>query len=287
MSQTVEIRPRPEGVALDQEEERRYRERTPRSLELLERTKPLIPTGHGGGMWYQLPYPVLLERGKGCAGLGRRRQRVPRPPDRRLGDDPRPRERSVMRDAIVAQLEKGDRSSAAADWDLSYRMASLLHRADAVASSASASSSPAPRRTCSPCGSRGRTPAAVKLAKAAGQLPRPRRSHGRRQLDRRHRADRVPAGVSPRRRRGARRDPVQRPRRRRGDPRARARPSIAAVLVEPVQGAAGMIAGDDGVPPAAARRDRAARHRADLRRGRHVPDRLRRRAGVLTASRPT
>ena len=26
----------------------------------------MIPTGHGGGMWYQLPYPVLLERGKGC-----------------------------------------------------------------------------------------------------------------------------------------------------------------------------------------------------------------------------
>ena len=35
----------------------------------------------------------------------------------------------------------------------------------------------------------------------------------------------------------------------------------------------------DGVPPAAARRYRAARHRPDLRRGGHLPDRLRRRAG--------
>jgi hypothetical protein len=55
-----------EGIALDAAEERKYRHRTRRSLELLERTKPLIPTGHGGGMWYQLPYPVLLTRGKGA-----------------------------------------------------------------------------------------------------------------------------------------------------------------------------------------------------------------------------
>src|SRR5919201_942318 len=55
-----------EGIVLHPAEEERYRARTMRSLELLERTKPLIPTGHGGGMWYQLPYPVLLERGDGC-----------------------------------------------------------------------------------------------------------------------------------------------------------------------------------------------------------------------------
>ena len=66
MTTTTDARPAPTGVTLDPEEERRYRERTPRSLELLERTRRLIPTGHGGGMWYQLPYPVLLERGKGC-----------------------------------------------------------------------------------------------------------------------------------------------------------------------------------------------------------------------------
>ena len=66
------------GIRLHPEAERRYRERTRRSLELLEQTKPLIPTGHAGGMWYQLPYPVLLERGQGCARLGRRRQPLPR-----------------------------------------------------------------------------------------------------------------------------------------------------------------------------------------------------------------
>ena len=53
------------GVPLHPGEEQRYRERTPRSLELLTRTQPVIPTGHAGGMWYQMPYPVLLERGKG------------------------------------------------------------------------------------------------------------------------------------------------------------------------------------------------------------------------------
>ena len=54
-----------EGIRLDPGQEKIYRERTARSLSLLERTKPLIPTGHGGGMWYQLPYPVLIDRGKG------------------------------------------------------------------------------------------------------------------------------------------------------------------------------------------------------------------------------
>ena len=93
-------------------EERRYRERTPRSLELLERTRRLIPTGHGGGMWYQLPYPGPARARQGLPDLGRRRQRVPRPPDRRLGDDPRPRERARPRRGRRAARE-GRRSSAA------------------------------------------------------------------------------------------------------------------------------------------------------------------------------
>ena len=70
-----------------------------------QQTRPLIPTGHGGGMWYQLPIPCCSAR-QGLPGLGRRRQRVPRPPDRRLGDDPRPRERQGQRGGR-AQLEKG------------------------------------------------------------------------------------------------------------------------------------------------------------------------------------
>ena len=53
------------GVRLHPGEEQRYRERNRLSFERLETMKPLIPTGHAGGMWYQLPYPVLLERGKG------------------------------------------------------------------------------------------------------------------------------------------------------------------------------------------------------------------------------
>ena len=53
------------GVRLHPGEVQRYRERNRLSFERLEQTKPLIPTGHAGGMWYQLPYPVLLERGEG------------------------------------------------------------------------------------------------------------------------------------------------------------------------------------------------------------------------------
>ena len=125
MTQSAEAAAPPSGgIRLNPEEERRYRERTPRSRELLARTKTLIPTGHGGGMWYQLPYPVLLERGKGCwvwdvdgnCYL-----------DLRIGDwvlvlghcDDR------IRDAIVEQLDKGLQFGAP-DWDLGFRMASLL-----------------------------------------------------------------------------------------------------------------------------------------------------------------
>src|SRR6266542_3058635 len=113
-----------EGIGLDPAEERRYRERTRRSRELLERTKPLIPTGHGGGMWYQLPYPVLLERGKGSRIWDVDGNEYV---DLRLGDWVmilgHANER--VRDAIVAQLEKGTQFGSP-DWDLSYRMASLL-----------------------------------------------------------------------------------------------------------------------------------------------------------------
>jgi glutamate-1-semialdehyde 2,1-aminomutase len=111
-------------VILDETQERLYRERTPRSRELLERTRALIPTGHGGGMWYQLPYPVLLERGKGCWVWDVDGNRYL---DLRIGDwvlvlghcD------DTIRDAVVAQLERGLQFGAP-DWDLSYRMASLL-----------------------------------------------------------------------------------------------------------------------------------------------------------------
>ena len=92
--------------------------------------------------------------------------------------------------------------------------------------------------------------------------------------------DRIPPGVTPGRRAGRRRVPVQRPRRRRGGHRARGG-ELAAVIVEPIMGAAGMVPATHGVPPAPARGHGAPRHRADLRRGRDLPDRLRRRAGPL------
>jgi glutamate-1-semialdehyde 2,1-aminomutase len=118
---TADARP---ALALDAEEERRYRERTPRSRELLEETRKLIPTGHGGGMWYQLPYPVLLERGEGCWIWDVDGNRYL---DLRIGDWVMIHGHSnpVIRDAIVGQLDKAIQFGAA-DWDLSYRMATLL-----------------------------------------------------------------------------------------------------------------------------------------------------------------
>jgi glutamate-1-semialdehyde 2,1-aminomutase len=113
-----------EGISLHPGEEQKYRDRTRRSLELLEKTRPLIPTGHGGGMWYQLPYPILLERGKGSRIWDVDGNEYL---DLRIGDwvmihghaDDR------IRDAIVAQLDKGTQFGCP-EWDLQYRMASLL-----------------------------------------------------------------------------------------------------------------------------------------------------------------
>jgi glutamate-1-semialdehyde 2,1-aminomutase len=113
-----------EGIALNAGEEQKYRRRTSRSLELLERTKPLIPTGHGGGMWYQLPYPVLLERGKGARVWDVDGNEYV---DLRIGDWVmiHGHANDTIRDAIVAQLDKGVQFGCP-DWDLSFRMASLL-----------------------------------------------------------------------------------------------------------------------------------------------------------------
>jgi glutamate-1-semialdehyde 2,1-aminomutase len=113
-----------EGIALHAEEERRYRERTRRSLELLERTRPLIPTGHGGGMWYQLPYPVLLERGKGSRIWDVDGNEYL---DLRIGDWVviHGHANDAIRDAIVAQLDRGTQFGCP-EWDLQYRMASML-----------------------------------------------------------------------------------------------------------------------------------------------------------------
>jgi glutamate-1-semialdehyde 2,1-aminomutase len=112
------------GVSLHPGEEQRYRERTPRSRELLEKARGLIPTGHAGGMWYQLPYPVLLERGQGTQVWDVDGNEYA---DMRIGDwvmvhghgDPH------VRDAIVGQLGKAGQFGCP-EWDLAYRLGSLI-----------------------------------------------------------------------------------------------------------------------------------------------------------------
>jgi glutamate-1-semialdehyde 2,1-aminomutase len=44
----------------------KFRARTPRSKELWERTKEVIPMGHGGGMGYFVPHPIMVDHAKGC-----------------------------------------------------------------------------------------------------------------------------------------------------------------------------------------------------------------------------
>ena len=113
-----------EGIVLDPEQERIYRERTSRSFELLERTRPLIPTGHAGGMWYQLPYPVLLERGKGCWIWDVDGNRYL---DLRIGDWVMilGHANDAVRHAIATQLDRATQFGCP-DWELSYQMASML-----------------------------------------------------------------------------------------------------------------------------------------------------------------
>lgn len=114
----------PGGVALHEGAERRYRERTPRSRELLERTRELIPTGHSGGMWYQLPYPILIERGKGSRVWDVDGNEYH---DFRIGDWVliHGHGNDTIRDSIVAQLERGTQFGSP-EWNLGYRMAALL-----------------------------------------------------------------------------------------------------------------------------------------------------------------
>src|SRR5215207_414149 len=112
------------GVALHPAEERRYHERTPRSRELLQRTQAIIPTGHAGGMWYQIPYPVLLERGKASRVWDVDGNEYL---DLRIGDwvllHGHCNDR--IRDAVMDQMERGVQFGSP-EWDLAYRMASLI-----------------------------------------------------------------------------------------------------------------------------------------------------------------
>jgi glutamate-1-semialdehyde 2,1-aminomutase len=114
----------PGGVPLDPEQERIYYERTPRSRAGYEKQQELIPTGHAGGMWYQMPYPVLLDRGEGCRVWDVDGNEYL---DMRIGDwvqYPGHRNEKV-REAIVAQLERGSQFGSP-ESGMAYRLAELL-----------------------------------------------------------------------------------------------------------------------------------------------------------------
>jgi glutamate-1-semialdehyde 2,1-aminomutase len=112
------------GVKLNPDAERTYRERTRGSLERWEKMRELVPSGHTGGMWYQLPYPTLMERAKGSRIWDVDGNEYF---DFRIGDWVliHGHCNDTIRDAIVAQLDKAVQFGAP-DWDLGYRMASAL-----------------------------------------------------------------------------------------------------------------------------------------------------------------
>jgi glutamate-1-semialdehyde 2,1-aminomutase len=111
-------------VRLHQGAERRYRERTMRSLELLERCRERIPSGHTGGMWFQLPYPVVMERGQGTTLWDVDGNEWF---DFRIGDWLllHGHGNEAIKHAVIAQLDKAMQFGAP-EWDLGYRMATLL-----------------------------------------------------------------------------------------------------------------------------------------------------------------
>jgi glutamate-1-semialdehyde 2,1-aminomutase len=111
-------------LELNQTEVAKWRKRTPRSDELWGKTKNLIPTGHAGGMGYFLPYPIVVERAKGCSLWDVDDNRYL---DLRLGDwvlihghcD------DDIRDAVMRQMELHTQVGAP-EWDCAYRMADQL-----------------------------------------------------------------------------------------------------------------------------------------------------------------
>ena len=215
-SVTTAGRPQAGGVHLHPREYERYLARTPRSRELLAKTKPLIPTGHAGGMWYQMPYPVLLDRGKGTEVWDVDENEYL---DLRIGDwvliHGHANER--IRAAVATQMERTSQFGSP-EWDLSYRMASLIvDRMPAVdrvrfLASGTETNLLALRLARAHTGR-------AKLGKAQRELPRHRRHPRGRAIDDQLRRQRRPAGRHLRRRAGRRRVPVQRPRWRRGGDR--------------------------------------------------------------------
>ncbi|MCW2830481.1 MAG: hypothetical protein JWP31_1173 [Aeromicrobium sp.] len=111
-------------MTLNEAQTKIFVERTPRSKELWERTKALIPTGHAGGMGAFAPHPIVVERGKGCWLWDVDGNRYL---DLRLGDWVLIHGHSDddIRAAVHEQMGKMVQVGAP-EWDLGYRMASLL-----------------------------------------------------------------------------------------------------------------------------------------------------------------
>lgn len=101
-----------------------FRLRTARSLQLWQQTKKIIPIGHAGGMGYFLPHPILVDHAKGCWLWDVDGNRYL---DLRIGDwvlihghaD------DDINRAVSAQMERAVQIGGP-EWDLGYRLASLL-----------------------------------------------------------------------------------------------------------------------------------------------------------------
>lgn len=101
-----------------------YRARTARSRELWEQTRHFIPSGHAGGMGAFSPHPIVVERGKGCWLWDVDGNRYL---DLRLGDWVLIHGHSDddIRAAVHEQMGRMVQVGAP-EWDLGHRMASLL-----------------------------------------------------------------------------------------------------------------------------------------------------------------
>jgi glutamate-1-semialdehyde 2,1-aminomutase len=225
------------GVALHPGAEQRYRERTPRSRELLEKARSLIPTGHAGGMWYQLPYPVLLERGAGTQVWDVDGNEYV---DMRIGDWVMVHGHSDahVREAIVEQLGRAGQFGCP-EWDLAYRLGSLIQERMPSVEKVRFQVSGTETNLLALRLARAYT-GRTKLAKATGSY------HGIADIliagtpSIRYVDTTLPPGVTP----GVAQDVVEYPYNDLAGTEeviTREADSIAAVIVEPVMGAAGMI----------------------------------------------
>ena len=84
-------------AALTQQQRALYRERTARSGEYYRRACGVMPDGVPSGFQKNDPWPVYIDRGVGVARVGRRRQRVPRLPQRLRRHVRRPRQPDRLR----------------------------------------------------------------------------------------------------------------------------------------------------------------------------------------------